>query len=622
MPTPQTDYRVRKLSFAQILLASMQLVMCIIVVTFGAMTKVGNNPLDVRSLFSGCVGLFSSLIGVAGGLKEREIITRVYFVLQLWMLSTVTAYLYVTIDEEDTQHSLCSPSRTFSSIDISNDMCSYYLSMYRAKLSFAAIGLFITLLTCMVSMDYEDALDDKHDQIRAERMDAEDEKKAQEFAERALRAGKDSGGAPALSMALQPIAAEEEKVDVAFDNDSRPSTRGGLQSRGGQTDSRVSTANGTRVKSVAPKTEHLPPPPPPPPTPPEHHEHHLEEGGGDASAQPTEQYFREVDGTGPVSTEGVNATPKEDYRPSSSSSQKHTGEGNNGNPPQDNTETDSHPNVFGEDNLREGDEEQPTYQSGLHEQGHTEGSHEGTSEMEVQPHGGHPYDSENNPAQNNSHLQKEGDAGETTEFDTAQGTVEENDNPPPDSDQRIQHGNHDDEFQGEQGVDNVAAGNHSDEAPKDPPSQDYSHETPAAGGTGGTVDDSDETPEEPPQHTTDEQPPLPRDDEGGIAGNDNKDQVGGETNDQAEGKQPEEPIATQDDPPHPLDDEGIQGNDNPDQIGGAYGQEEGKQPEEPSTTHDDPPLPLDDEGGIAGNDAQNAQEGGNGGTWDAMWNEN
>ena len=161
--------RLQILGKAQATLAVGQIAMSVAVLVLSSLSRKDNDSINIRDVFSGTIGVCSGVVGFIGGAYKKELPTRLYFIFQLWMLSVITMYLYVTVSSETTMESKCNPHGTFSQSSNSDD-CHGGVARNRAKLSFGAMGLLLTLATCVVSFDFEDALDDYSDELKADRL--------------------------------------------------------------------------------------------------------------------------------------------------------------------------------------------------------------------------------------------------------------------------------------------------------------------------------------------------------------------------------------------------------------------------------------------------------------------
>eukprot|EP01064_Diplonema_japonicum_P004956 TRINITY_DN13280_c0_g1_i1.p1 TRINITY_DN13280_c0_g1~~TRINITY_DN13280_c0_g1_i1.p1 ORF type:complete len:206 (+),score=67.40 TRINITY_DN13280_c0_g1_i1:189-806(+) len=163
------EAKVMQLGKAQAVLATVQIMMSCAVLYLSAATKKDNERVKVTDIFSGTVGTASGVVGLIAGITKHEMLTRLYFIFQLWVLSTVTLFLFVTVNKEETAEAVCSPHQSFSQSSNSAD-CASGVAQNRAKLSFAVMGMLLALATCVVSFDFEDALDDYDDQLKAEKL--------------------------------------------------------------------------------------------------------------------------------------------------------------------------------------------------------------------------------------------------------------------------------------------------------------------------------------------------------------------------------------------------------------------------------------------------------------------
>lgn len=163
-----TQRRVKRIGSGMFAMSVFQLVLCALSVMLIIMTKDGNNPVDYKALVAAGFGGFTSLLGIIGGSGRLELVTRLYYVFNLWLLSTITTYLYLSIDEETQKQGLCSPSQaSFSSSD--ND-CQNKLAMAKGKLSLGVISLATVFVCCILSVNFEDALDDYNDQKMTDKL--------------------------------------------------------------------------------------------------------------------------------------------------------------------------------------------------------------------------------------------------------------------------------------------------------------------------------------------------------------------------------------------------------------------------------------------------------------------
>eukprot|EP01065_Artemidia_motanka_P018698 TRINITY_DN2202_c6_g1_i1.p1 TRINITY_DN2202_c6_g1~~TRINITY_DN2202_c6_g1_i1.p1 ORF type:complete len:306 (+),score=64.12 TRINITY_DN2202_c6_g1_i1:91-918(+) len=150
--------RVRRLGRIQLGLSFFQMSLCVIVFVFGFVAS-GQGESQFRTLFSACVGFLSSVFGVHGATRQSEGTTRLFFVFQMWALSTLTMYLYVTVRLESQQNHLCNPA--VADYGSSNTQsCLDKMHEQRSKVAMALLGALTSVLSCMVSLDFNDAIND------------------------------------------------------------------------------------------------------------------------------------------------------------------------------------------------------------------------------------------------------------------------------------------------------------------------------------------------------------------------------------------------------------------------------------------------------------------------------
>ena len=161
--------RVKKNAFALVMMALLQLGISATMLYLAKRYRHSQDRYNVRDIFSGSVGLITGCVGIAAGVAKIELLTRMYFVLQLWLLSTSTGYLYFTNRQDISYQRLCDPYMSYTD-EISSYECRSEMAANHAKLALAASGLLLSLAACLVAFDFEDALDDLSDQRKAERL--------------------------------------------------------------------------------------------------------------------------------------------------------------------------------------------------------------------------------------------------------------------------------------------------------------------------------------------------------------------------------------------------------------------------------------------------------------------
>ncbi|KAJ9456708.1 hypothetical protein DIPPA_33539 [Diplonema papillatum] len=132
--------------------------LCSVVLVF-AFTAAAEGERLFQSVFAASIGLFSSLFGAKAAHARSEFHTRLYFVLQMWLLSVLTAYLFENVTLERGETNKCHPTVADYG-DIDGSSCADTVSKARAKLFVAVFGAVLSVVSCVVALDHNDALND------------------------------------------------------------------------------------------------------------------------------------------------------------------------------------------------------------------------------------------------------------------------------------------------------------------------------------------------------------------------------------------------------------------------------------------------------------------------------
>ncbi|KAJ9466707.1 hypothetical protein DIPPA_18439 [Diplonema papillatum] len=155
---------MKRAGVLQVFFSAMQLVFCSVAFVFAGLSshedKTGESLF--ADIFFAILGFLSALLGVYSGAANSEFFARLFFVCQMWMLNSVTLYLYIEFDKEQVQASLCSPS-VGSRSDLS--ACHGRLAVHRAKVSFAVLTAAVSIATAFLSLNLNDAIND-YDALR------------------------------------------------------------------------------------------------------------------------------------------------------------------------------------------------------------------------------------------------------------------------------------------------------------------------------------------------------------------------------------------------------------------------------------------------------------------------
>eukprot|EP00163_Fabomonas_tropica_P018793 TRINITY_DN3317_c0_g1_i2.p1 TRINITY_DN3317_c0_g1~~TRINITY_DN3317_c0_g1_i2.p1 ORF type:complete len:259 (+),score=49.65 TRINITY_DN3317_c0_g1_i2:311-1087(+) len=109
-----------------------------------------------------CAGIVSVLAGTSGlyaAIKRKEAAQRIYFVLQIWLLSMLTTYFYVALQGVGLQWNLCHPTANFGSGDDSA-ACERRLHAERGKVALAIIEFITAIFSSILGLALNDAMND------------------------------------------------------------------------------------------------------------------------------------------------------------------------------------------------------------------------------------------------------------------------------------------------------------------------------------------------------------------------------------------------------------------------------------------------------------------------------
>jgi hypothetical protein len=178
--------RVHRLRKVQCVLTTVQGVICLIVLIFGIVSS-NQGEKQYRSITAGVVGITSAAIGAAGAILRNEFLTRTYFIIQMWVLSTITVHIYVSLEAKTISTNLCTPKQgSFSGSDTIS-VCEGRGARDNAKFAFAFLGGIIAIVSAMVALDFNDVLNDWGQLHEDELFNEAEQKRAQERVEEAQR---------------------------------------------------------------------------------------------------------------------------------------------------------------------------------------------------------------------------------------------------------------------------------------------------------------------------------------------------------------------------------------------------------------------------------------------------
>eukprot|EP01063_Lacrimia_lanifica_P023612 TRINITY_DN3122_c0_g2_i1.p2 TRINITY_DN3122_c0_g2~~TRINITY_DN3122_c0_g2_i1.p2 ORF type:complete len:253 (+),score=96.12 TRINITY_DN3122_c0_g2_i1:61-759(+) len=172
----QCRMSVLKSQWAMGTLCVLQIAQCAVIVWLAEATRNDRDMPQLREFFNGCVGMFSGVVGLASSVTRSDVLSKIFLVLQLWMLATNSTYMYLQVNSFRDLKTLCRPERAYS-LSLNSEKCTT-LDTHEVveggarvvKLVLACTGLFLTIITCLTSFQYTRVLDDffdhqKHGQL-------------------------------------------------------------------------------------------------------------------------------------------------------------------------------------------------------------------------------------------------------------------------------------------------------------------------------------------------------------------------------------------------------------------------------------------------------------------------
>eukprot|EP01064_Diplonema_japonicum_P033621 TRINITY_DN6688_c0_g2_i1.p1 TRINITY_DN6688_c0_g2~~TRINITY_DN6688_c0_g2_i1.p1 ORF type:complete len:294 (+),score=49.50 TRINITY_DN6688_c0_g2_i1:58-882(+) len=152
------DERVTVLDNLVKITAVSNFLISIIVLSLAFVAK-GDGEKLFQTVFAAVLGFVSSVFGWLATTNRSELCTRLYFIFQMWQLSVLTMYLYVNISFERSDQNKCHPAiADYGGIDTVS--CQDRVNKSRAKIFVAVFGAILSVCSCMVSLEYNDALND------------------------------------------------------------------------------------------------------------------------------------------------------------------------------------------------------------------------------------------------------------------------------------------------------------------------------------------------------------------------------------------------------------------------------------------------------------------------------
>ena len=219
---------VRKVGWALSALAFSQIWLSFGMLFLADNKRYRQDKLETEEIFCGCVGVICGVVGIVAGLARIELMSRTYFVFQLWLLSTATNYLYFTVEGQSRFSMLCDPQLSY--VDGTADAvrsyeCASGVAANYAKISLAVVFLLVSLGACLCTFEFEDALDDYSDQQKSLRLAEQADCDDGEEGEVAEGTSEDDGRPPKDDVHEAPV--DLEYSDHGGDNGGVVSGNGG-----------------------------------------------------------------------------------------------------------------------------------------------------------------------------------------------------------------------------------------------------------------------------------------------------------------------------------------------------------------------------------------------------------
>lgn len=149
--------RVARIRRAVIVFAAIELLCSLVVLVFGCV-EASRGRRMYRTIVSGSVGVACGLLGIAAALRRDEALMRLFFVLQMWSLATVTSHIYLAMETQRASMQVCTPRANFATDG--STVCRGRVERDTFKLLFSFLAVLVTVVSAMVSLECVDALND------------------------------------------------------------------------------------------------------------------------------------------------------------------------------------------------------------------------------------------------------------------------------------------------------------------------------------------------------------------------------------------------------------------------------------------------------------------------------
>eukprot|EP00760_Papus_ankaliazontas_P036915 PhM_4_TR8407/c2_g1_i1/m.59114 len=164
----ETPYsRMLRVCRWQKIMSVVQIIFGSVLFVFAGLQEDSDNTF--QNIFSGLISVLNGVIGFVAGWKHAEFLARVFFVVQMWLVSNLTLYLFMSIDEGSRKGAACNPSA--GSFTTNSNSCGGSQSTLDAKIALATLSIFFCVVSAVISKDMDDAVNDYAALKSAEAMD-------------------------------------------------------------------------------------------------------------------------------------------------------------------------------------------------------------------------------------------------------------------------------------------------------------------------------------------------------------------------------------------------------------------------------------------------------------------
>ena len=112
-----------------------------------------------QSLMTGIVCLICGCVGVVAAFKSNAVLNRSVFILQMWLISTLSTFVYVSFEDSRQSQSICSTSAgNFATGGATT--CTGRVGRNYSKSAVVILTVLVCIVSSMLSLDFNDILGD------------------------------------------------------------------------------------------------------------------------------------------------------------------------------------------------------------------------------------------------------------------------------------------------------------------------------------------------------------------------------------------------------------------------------------------------------------------------------